>query len=66
MNKNLYIVLLFVADLLTTNLVKAIEITRVEPANWWTGMKNIELQIMAYGPNIKYIAALLSLSITRL
>ena len=66
MNKNLYIVLLFVADLLTTNLVKAIEITRVEPANWWTGMKNIELRIMVYGPNIKYIAALLSLSITRL
>ena len=66
MNKNLYIVLLFVADLLTTNLVKAIEITRVEPANRWTGMKNIELQIMVYGPNIKYIAALLSLSITRL
>lgn len=30
----------------------AIEITRVEPANWWTGMKNTQLQIMVYGPNI--------------
>jgi len=32
--------------------VKAINITRVEPANWWVGMKNHELQVMVYGPGI--------------
>lgn len=30
----------------------AIEITRMEPAFWWTDMKNPELQIMVYGENI--------------
>lgn len=28
------------------------EITRVEPANWWVGMKNTKLQLMVYGPGI--------------
>jgi glycosidase len=32
--------------------MQAIDISRVEPANWWVGMKNTELQIMIYGPNI--------------
>jgi glycosidase len=30
----------------------ATEITRLEPAFWWTGMKNAELQIMVYGKDI--------------
>jgi glycosidase len=46
--KTLYCVVFFLA----TISAKAIDITRVEPANWWTGMKNSELQIMVYGPNI--------------
>jgi glycosidase len=47
------ITLLFcVATLLTASTANAIEITRVEPSNWWTGMKKTELQIMVYGPNI--------------
>jgi glycosidase len=32
--------------------LQAAEITRVEPACWWTGMKNTNLQIMVYGKNI--------------
>jgi glycosidase len=32
--------------------VSAIKITRMEPAFWWTGMKNSELQILVYGENI--------------
>jgi glycosidase len=52
MNKKIFITLLFAAGLLTTTWVKAIDITRVEPANWWIGMKNSELQIMVYGPGI--------------
>ena len=52
MNKKLFTILLFAAGLLITTWAKAIDITRVEPANWWTGMKNSELQIMVYGPDI--------------
>ncbi|MEO5646968.1 MAG: cyclomaltodextrinase N-terminal domain-containing protein, partial [Chitinophagaceae bacterium] len=52
MNKSLYTILLCTAGLLNTTLTKAIDITRVEPANWWTGMKNSELQIMVYGTDI--------------
>lgn len=33
-------------------LFASVTITRVEPANWWVGMKNKVLQIMVYGPNI--------------
>lgn len=29
-----------------------LDIKRVEPLNWWTGMKNPTLQIMVYGENI--------------
>ena len=32
--------------------VKAAEITRMEPAFWWTDMKNPELQILIYGKDI--------------
>src|SRR6187397_862742 len=52
MKNYLYAVLLYTTVLLTTIPAQAIDISRVEPANWWTGMKNTELQIMVYGPNI--------------
>jgi glycosidase len=42
--------LLFSITFLAT--AKAISITRVEPSNWWVDMKNKELQLMVYGPNI--------------
>ena len=32
--------------------VYATDISRLEPACWWVGMKNPELQIMVYGKNI--------------
>jgi glycosidase len=32
--------------------VQAVEISRMEPAFWWVGMHNPELQVMVYGPNI--------------
>jgi glycosidase len=52
MDKN--ITKLFLVSLLffTTASARAIDVTRVEPSNWWVGMKNSELQIMVYGPNI--------------
>ncbi|MCL1938003.1 MAG: glycoside hydrolase family 13 protein [Candidatus Azobacteroides sp.] len=33
---------------------KALEITRMEPAFWWVGMKNPELQILVYGKDIAH------------
>ena len=51
MNKIIYTIFLCLV-LLTTTSAKAIEILRVEPANWWTGMKNSELQVLVYGPDI--------------
>jgi hypothetical protein len=51
-NKTIATLLFCIATLLAAPTAKAIEITRVEPSNWWTGMKNTELQIMVYGPNI--------------
>jgi hypothetical protein len=50
--KYLFSVLLYTTGLLAAIPAEAIDISRVEPANWWTGMKNTELQIMVYGPNI--------------
>jgi len=50
--KYLSSVLLATAVLLTAASTQAIDISRVEPANWWVGMKNTELQIMVYGPEI--------------
>jgi glycosidase len=47
-----YAVLLCTAFFFRTMPAQAIDISRVEPANWWIGMKNPELQIMVYGPNI--------------
>jgi glycosidase len=46
-----FAVLLAVISMITP-VIAAITITRVEPANWWTGMKKTELQILCYGPNI--------------
>jgi glycosidase len=48
MKKYFFVILL----LIIPASIFAIEITRTEPAFWWTGMKNSELQIMFYGKNI--------------
>lgn len=52
MYKKIYAVILVIITVLSASSVKAMNITRVEPANWWVGMKNPELQILVYGPGI--------------
>lgn len=52
MYKKISTVLLFAITMLSVPSVKAMNITRVEPGNWWVGMKNHELQIMVYGQGI--------------
>lgn len=48
--------LIFVLTILTGLEMKAagpkITLKRVEPANWWIGMKNPNLQLLVYGENI--------------
>ncbi len=44
--------LIFIVILSCAFSAFAIDISRVEPAFWWTGMKNTELQIMVYGKDI--------------
>ena len=38
--------------LCTVALSKAIDVQRMEPANWWVGMENHELQVLLYGKDI--------------
>ncbi len=40
------------ASLLLPAGAQAQSITRVDPTNWWTGMKSPELQLVVYGPQI--------------
>lgn len=49
MKKLLFIVLLAISYSISAF---AAEISRMEPAFWWVGMKNPNLQIMVYGKNI--------------
>ena len=52
MKKKIASAVLLAFIFINITLAGAITITRVEPANWWTGMKKTEFQILCYGPNI--------------
>jgi len=47
-----YLVLTSLALILSFQMTKSQSINRVEPLNWWVGMKNQNLQLMIYGKNI--------------
>lgn len=48
--KTLYTILFFA--IITSQSIWAFEVEKVDPAFWWSGMKNSELQIMLYGDDI--------------
>lgn len=48
--KTLYTILFFA--IITCQSIWAFDVKKVDPAFWWSGMKNSELQIMLYGDNI--------------
>lgn len=52
MMKQIFATLFLVLSALGLSAKPAVQIDRVEPAFWYTGMKQTELQIMLYGPNI--------------
>lgn len=48
--RTLYTILLFA--IITCQNIWAFDVKKVDPAFWWSGMKNSELQIMLYGDDI--------------
>ncbi len=45
-----FLILLFAS---TSIFAQAMEINRIDPPNWWKGMKNNEIQLMVYGKNLE-------------
>jgi len=52
MYKKIIQILLLAIFLTASQAFAKISISRVEPENWWTGMKKTEFQILVYGPGI--------------
>lgn len=47
----LSLLLLLCATAFTTAFAQNAQIQRINPTNWWVGMKNPNLQLLVYGPN---------------
>jgi glycosidase len=55
--KRLSFILAFGALTLTAGAAKKIVIDRIEPANWFVGMKNPQVQLMVYGKDIATVSS---------
>ena len=55
MRRILLITAILMANVLTMNAAKKTVIDRIEPTNWYVGMKNPQLQLMVYGKDIKSV-----------
>jgi neopullulanase len=51
--KSIFIILV----LLQISFAQQLTIEKIEPPNWWTGMKLTSLQLMVYGKNLKDVSA---------
>lgn len=49
--KRLFLLIALCSLMITTNA--KIEIKKIDPTNWFVGMKDASLQLMAYGANIR-------------
>ena len=49
--KRLFLLIALCSLMITTNA--KIEIKKIDPTNWYVGMKDASLQLMAYGTNIR-------------
>lgn len=58
MKKSLAILLLFISF----NLIHSQKIERIEPANWWIGMKNNSVTLLIYGKDISDLQPAISYS----
>lgn len=55
--KRLLRITLFSAILQVTVFSQNFIVNKIEPANWWTGMKLNKIQLMVYGENLKDLSA---------
>lgn len=46
------LVLIFFAVLCTASLAFPTDIEKIEPGNWWTGMKDSKLELLVYGKDL--------------
>ena len=51
MKKNIVSLLLLMSSAMSMNA--AVNVSRIDPTNWYVGMKNASLQLMVYGKDIK-------------
>lgn len=51
MKRITFTLLIFLSAYVSVALAQAVQIQRVNPTNWWVGMKNPNLQLLVYGPN---------------
>ena len=49
--KKLFVLFFILAQVIMANA--QVKVSRIDPANWFAGMRNPSLQLMVYGPNIK-------------
>lgn len=52
MKLKLFFTILFFKVVIFSTFSQSINIQRVDPSNWWVGMKNPKLQLLVYGKNI--------------
>ncbi len=53
MMKRILLIFLCISGSLIVGIAQAPTIQRIDPTNWWVGMKNPDLQILIYGVNLK-------------
>lgn len=56
MQRILWMAALVLANVLTMSGAKKTVIERIEPTDWFVGMKNPQVQLMVYGPGIRDVA----------
>jgi glycosidase len=52
--KNIFLIILIIGSLLKA---QTISVSKIEPPNWWSGMKLNKIQLMIYGENLEGISA---------
>ena len=53
MRKILLLTVILMANVLTMSAAKKAVITKIEPTDWYVGLKNPQVQLMVYGPSIR-------------
>ena len=53
MRKILLLTAILMANVLTMSAAKKAVITKIEPTDWYVGLKNPQVQLMVYGPGIR-------------